>query len=97
MDADGVAEADNRSADDNLINYLSDEAPPDRRKSDANGQPQFAVQLFVIDLGARKRVHSAASANASDSAGCTRRLSTMSLTLRFAVTASAMTLISSAA
>ena len=41
--------------------------------------------------------YSAASARASASAGCTSRLSTMSLTFRLAVTASAITLISSAA
>src|SRR4051812_10557170 len=58
-----------------------------------------AHPLAVVDrpLPVDDPPHSAASAKASASAGWTRRLSTMSVTFRFAVTARAITLISSAA
>jgi hypothetical protein len=71
---------------------LIDQQPPARRAMEPSATPSGSAGASGVE-----RRHSAASASASDSAGCTSRLSTMSVTRRFAVTARAITLMNSAA
>src|SRR5262249_14706306 len=90
--ADGVVrERQDHTRDQQRVDEEGDRPLGDRRQDDG------ADLLGRLGRGRVAHRHSAASASASDIAGCTRRLSTMSDTLRLAVTASASTEISSAA
>ena len=89
--AEGQSADRHREGDDELIDDQAGGSAADRRQREACGND------WLGDFVAGGKHHSAASASASARAGCTNRLSTMSVTFRLAVTARAMTLINSAA